>query len=141
MSDPATLPPLLILYDGVCGLCNKSIQYLLDWDHAGLYVYAAQQGEVAAALKERHPDAPLLSSVVLVEQTSEGEKIYTHSEAIFRIVARLDAPYRYLSWFGILPGFITDLAYNFVSDIRYRVWGKYDTCRMPSPEERARFLG
>jgi predicted DCC family thiol-disulfide oxidoreductase YuxK len=133
------LPPRIVLYDGVCGLCNKSVQWIVAHDPDGVLRYATLQGEIAARLRARHPEIPEeLSTVVFVE---DG-RVHLRSRAFMHIAkhlrgatAGLCAVTRYF-----VPAFIADLAYRVVAALRYRIWGKYDTCRIPSPEERARFL-
>src|SRR3954468_24805683 len=90
----------VVLYDGLCGFCDASVQFLLDHDRDGLFQFAPLQGESAAALLAGHPEVPGdLDSIVLVE----GGEATWHSTAIFRICARLPWPWRALSWLRILP--------------------------------------
>lgn len=136
------LPPRLILYDNVCGFCDASIRFLLDRDVDGRFHYAALQGEVAAALRNENPEGlPLdVDTVVFVDNTGAEPRILLRSRAIFAVFAQLDGPLRSLRWLGLLPQPLTDFAYRGFAAIRYRVFGKLDRCRMPTPEERDRFL-
>jgi predicted DCC family thiol-disulfide oxidoreductase YuxK len=132
----SALPDRIVLYDGVCGLCNATVKFLIQHDN-GAFHYAPLQGETAAELKKRHPDIPEnLDSVIYVE----GGKVYQRSK-VFLVAARHMAwPWRIGGWFRWLPGWMFDWAYRFVARIRYRVWGKYEACRLPDVSERKRLL-
>ena len=136
------LPPRLVLFDGVCGLCARSVQLLLDHDPEGRFVFSPLQGERARALRARHPELPEdLDSIIYVESyPAGGERLSYRSRAIFRICLEMPAPYRWLAVFRVLPSALPDLVYRMIASVRYRVWGKRDICRVPSEEERSRFL-
>ncbi len=130
----------LILFDGVCGLCDHLVQWLLRKDTHGVLKYAPLQGETAEALRQRHEEIPRdLDTVVFVERRDGGEVITLRSRAVFSMLRAIDT-YPILRAFRVLPAPLTDLGYRFVAAIRYRVFGKLDTCRVPTPDERARFL-
>ena len=139
-SIASPLPHNLVIFDGVCGLCDASVQRLLDWDRGGVLTFTPLQGETFAAIHDRHPGLEPGESIVFLEQTAHGERVYTHSTAIFRITSRLEMPYRALGWFGILPRFLTDAVYTLIARYRLQIWGQLEACRMPTPKERARFL-
>ncbi len=133
-------PPKLVLYDGVCGLCDKSVQWLLAHDPEGTLHFAPLQGETAAAVRARHPEVPdEIATIVFVERGADGERVFLRSRAAFRIASHLPGPVRWLALLRVFPRFLTDLAYRLVAAVRYRVWGKLDQCRVPTPSERARF--
>ncbi len=129
-------PRQIVFYDGDCGLCQRSVQWLMRHDRAGRLVYAPLGGETATAALANITLPPNLDSIVFYD---DG-KAYVRSRAIFRIVRYLDPGVRYLRHFGILPAFLTDLGYRFIAAIRYRVWGRADTCRVPTASERQRLL-
>jgi predicted DCC family thiol-disulfide oxidoreductase YuxK len=134
---PAPVPPRLLLYDGVCGLCARSVQFFVRHDRDRAMFYAPLQGETAARLRQEHPEIPeAIDTLVLVE---EG-KVYLRSRGVLRATRFLPAPWRWLSWGLLVPTFLADPLYNLIARYRYRIWGRYDTCRIPSPEEAARFL-
>ena len=140
-TSPENLPPRLVLYDGVCGLCDKSVQWLLDHDPEGKLRFAPLQGPTAQAILERHPKLPrALETVIFVEREGESERVHVRSHAIFHICKHVSGFARALAIFRFVPAFLTDLGYRLVAKIRYRVWGKLDQCRVPTPDERARFL-
>ncbi len=131
------LPPRLVLFDAVCGLCDKSVRWLLLNDPDGRLRFAPPAGETAAVVRARHPEIPThVDSVLYLE---EG-RVYWRSRAIFRIATHLQTGWRRLAVFRVVPAFLTDLGYRFVAAIRYRVWGKLEVCRIPTPDERGRFL-
>lgn len=137
--DSASFP--VVLYDGECGFCDASVQWLLAHDPTGRYRFAPLQGDTAAAIRARHPELPKdLDSIVLVEGPPGEEHAVWRSEAIFRICAQLPGAWRAISWFGVLPRFITDAGYRIFARLRYHVWGRLEACRVPSAAERARFL-
>ncbi|HEY5945859.1 MAG TPA: DCC1-like thiol-disulfide oxidoreductase family protein [Kofleriaceae bacterium] len=127
----------IVLYDGTCGLCHKSVKWILKHEHDHELRFAPLQGETAAALRTEHPEIPaLVDTVVLVE----GGRARLRSKAVLYLARHLRAPWRWLYRVRWLPGFILDLGYRVVAKIRYRIWGRADACELPSPEQRARFL-
>ena len=141
MADPMTLPPRLVLYDGVCAICNRAVQDLLKIDRAGRLRFAPLQGETAAEVRRRHPEIPPnLDSIIYVETTDQGERVSWWSEATFRIADAVEMRSAALASLRWLPRWLTDLGYRVFARVRYRVFGKFDVCPIPSPEVRARFL-
>lgn len=135
------LPGPVVLYDGLCGFCDASVQWVLRADKPGKYRFAALQGETAAAILARHPEVPAdLDSIVLVEPGADGERVSWHSTAVFRLCRGLPGSWRLLALLGIFPRVLTDLAYRAFARVRYRVWGRRESCRIPNPGERVRFL-
>jgi predicted DCC family thiol-disulfide oxidoreductase YuxK len=126
----------LILYDGQCGLCHRSVRWLIKRDQGRLR-YAPLQGPTTAALRRRFPDIPeTLESVVLVD----GGRVFLRSKAFLHSARYLMRPWRWgyaLRW---LPAALLDPAYRVVAHYRYRWFGHYDECQLPSAEERHRLL-
>ena len=134
--EPAPLPPRIVLYDGVCGLCGKTVRWLLARDRGRLW-YAPLQGETATRLRALHPRIPVqLDSVVLVE----AGQVYLRSKVFLRAARHLTRPWRWAYAFRWLPGVLLDPMYWLVAKLRYRLFGKFDACRLPTATERARFL-
>lgn len=130
------VPGPVVLYDGECGLCHRSVKFLLARDGGNLY-YAPLQGETATALRTKHPEIPqALESVVLV---ADG-KVHLRSKAFLYGAKYLKAPWRWAYAFRWLPAFLLDLGYRFIARIRYRVWGKFDSCQRPTTDQRAKLL-
>lgn len=138
------LPPRLVLFDGVCGLCDRTVQFLLDHDPEGALCYAPLQGETAAAIRARHPELAGVDSVVFVERAtdsdSDAERVTVRSKAVMRMLRHVRGPWRHLAVLGVVPAFLLDSGYELVASIRYRVFGKLETCRVPDASVRARFL-
>ena len=127
----------ILLFDGVCNLCDHSVQFVLDHDAEGVFRFASLQSEVGRGLVERCGMPPgALDSVVLVE----AGRCYVRSEAAWRTASRLDAPWRWGSALRYLPRGLRDRAYDWVARNRYRWFGTRDACRLPTPDVRARFL-
>jgi predicted DCC family thiol-disulfide oxidoreductase YuxK len=133
----AALPPRIVLYDGVCGLCNRAVQFLLRVDRGRALMYAPLQGETAAALRTRHRE--ITEKIDTVAYVEDG-RAYVRSRAFVRLSRHLPYPWKLASWLWIVPSPLADLVYRLVAAVRYRVFGKYDSCRIPDPDERARFL-
>jgi predicted DCC family thiol-disulfide oxidoreductase YuxK len=130
------IPPRVVLYDGVCGLCNKAVSWMIDRDPRRRLAYAPLQGETADRLRAAHPSIPTnLSTMVYVE---DG-RVRSHAGAIFAIVRQLDTPWRV---FGFLRhvGWLFFPFYWLVARTRYRIFGKTDACRLPTKAERAQLL-
>ncbi|MDO7877174.1 thiol-disulfide oxidoreductase DCC family protein [Hymenobacter sp. ASUV-10] len=133
-SSPAT-----ILFDGVCNLCNGFVQFVIRHDRQRRFHFAALQSEAARALLARHGQplpAPEPDSVVLVE----NGRVYTHSEAILHIAAGLGGWWRALALGRVLPRPLRDAAYRWVARHRYQWFGRQNSCMLPTPDLKARFL-
>jgi predicted DCC family thiol-disulfide oxidoreductase YuxK len=127
----------IVLYDGTCGLCHKSVKWILKHERDHEIQFAPLQGPTAAELRTKHPEIPEnVDTVVLVE----NDKARLRSKAFMYISRHLRAPWRWGYGFRWLPAFLLDLGYRFIAAIRYRIWGRADACELPSPEHRVRFL-
>jgi predicted DCC family thiol-disulfide oxidoreductase YuxK len=136
-----TVAAPVLLYDGVCGFCNKSVQLILDHDRRGEMRFAALQSDYGQAVVARHPELRGVDSVVFVEQTGAGgERIYVRSEAALKVAAYLGGFWKVFLAAKVLPRAARDYLYDLFARNRYRVFGKYDSCMLPPPEVRARFL-
>jgi predicted DCC family thiol-disulfide oxidoreductase YuxK len=135
MSAPTDRP--VLIFDGVCELCNSSVNFILRWEKRPEILFTANQNAPGRALLQQYgkdPDA--VSTIYFVE---DG-KIYHQSAAIMRITRRLRFPWFLGYAFIIVPRFIRDFFYKLIAKNRYRLFGQKDTCRIPTPEEMARFL-
>jgi len=141
MTGDFIVPPRLVLFDGVCGFCDRAVRWLLARDPDGRLAFAPLQGETAAALRARHPEIPEeADTVVYVETLGEAERVFLRSEAVFRLLGQLDGPWRCLAWLRWVPRPLADRCYRVFARHRYRLFGKLDTCPAPPPGERARFV-
>lgn len=123
-----------VFFDGVCGLCNQAVDFILAEDGESCFRFAPTQGETAKSLDREEVSQG--KSMAL----QDGDLLYTRSDAVLRIAAGLGGVWRILSWLSVIPRPVRDLVYEGVQMNRYRVFGKKDSCRMPSPAERSRFL-
>ena len=131
----------LVLFDGVCAFCDASVRWLMERDPAGRLKYAPLQGPTAAAVRGRHSQVPDdLDTLVYVEAGAGGERVALRSAALLRICEQLQPPPRWLVLLRALPRPLADLLYRAFAHLRYRLFGKNDACRVPTPEERTRFL-
>ena len=130
-----------MLYDGLCGFCDASVQWLLTHDKDDKFRFSPLQSDTALQIVSRNPLPPGLDSIVLVLGAGTAdERVLWHSAAIFAICRELRMPWRALSWYGGLPRAFTDFCYKLFARNRYLVWGRKEACRIPTPAERARFL-
>jgi|SRR5436190_4376448 len=132
----------LILYDGVCGLCNRWVRQILPRDPKGLFHFASLQSELGHSLLLRHGRNPdLLDTIyVLVDYRSTSPRVLSRARAALFVIGKLETPWRFLEILKVLPTFILDACYSLVARNRYRLFGKYDACLMPGPDNANRFL-
>ena len=137
MGTPGAIEPPVILFDGVCNLCNQSVQFVIRHDPASRFRFAALQSEFGQSQLDRyHFDKNQLLSVVLVI----NGKSYDRSSAALEIARRLDGLWPLLYVFVIVPPFIRNFVYDWISRNRYRWFGRTDECMIPTPELKARFI-
>ncbi len=127
----------VLLFDGVCNLCNASVQWVLQKDKKGVFRFAALQSETGQQLMESHGmSTEKIETVVLVS----GQKVFTHSDAPLELVRLLGGGWSVLYIFRWIPKRLRDAVYRFVARNRYRWFGEKATCMMPKPEWKGRFL-
>jgi predicted DCC family thiol-disulfide oxidoreductase YuxK len=143
MTPPADDAPIL-LFDGTCGLCHGFVQFLLKRDRKGTMRLATLEGPIGLAIVGRHPVAKGVDSVVWVERGGAGaggqEMAWVKSDGALRAFAYLGMPWKLLAALRIVPTFIRDRVYDFVARNRYQWFGRYDSCPLPTAEDRARYL-
>ena len=133
----------IILYDGVCGLCNRLVKFLLSHDKEGRLRFASLQSEFAEKVLGRHGfNAKDLDTVHVVENYDQpSERVLQRSDAILRAGRELGGFWGVSSSVAkVVPRAVRDVVYRFVATNRYRVFGKYDTCMLPDANQRSRFL-
>lgn len=127
----------VVLFDGVCNLCNGSVQFILKRDPHGRFRFASLQSDAGRGLLHAHGlPADALESVVLVE---DG-RAWTRSDAALRIARGLSGGWRAAGVLRVVPRPLRDAVYGLVARNRYRWFGKRESCMIPTPEWRARFL-
>lgn len=140
MSPEAVSPPEhpVIVFDGVCLLCSRWVDFILRHDHAGRFRLAAMQGQQGRALLIAHglsPDDPV--SFLLVDQ-GQG---YSDTNAIARVLSQLGTPWRVAgTTLRLIPRFLRDPAYRWIARHRYRLFGRRAHCRLPEPDQAWRFI-
>ncbi|WP_025740402.1 thiol-disulfide oxidoreductase DCC family protein [Aquimarina pacifica] len=128
----------IILFDGVCNLCNSSINFIIKRDKNSVFRYASLQSDIGMRLiAERNIDTSKLDSILLIE----GEGVYSYkSTAALKIARQLSGIYPFLSVNLLLPKFFRDWIYDIIAKNRYKWFGKKDSCMIPTPELKALFL-
>jgi predicted DCC family thiol-disulfide oxidoreductase YuxK len=135
------LPERIVLFDGVCLFCDALVDWLAARDPRGRLHFAALQGDTASLLRARHPEIPeALETMVLFEREGGAERIYRDSQAMFRVLEQLESPWRHAALLRFLPRPLVDFAYRLFARNRYRMFGRRDSCRIPTPDETTRFL-
>ena len=127
----------VLLFDGVCNLCNASVQWVLKRDRKGIFKFAALQSDTGQALLRKYGlDQQHFDTVVLID----GPRIFTRSDAPLEIVRRLGGAWSLLAVFGMVPRVVRNAVYDWVARNRYRWFGKKEACMLPRPEWKERFI-
>jgi predicted DCC family thiol-disulfide oxidoreductase YuxK len=130
----------IIFFDGVCGLCNRTVDFVLREDREQVFLYSPLQGETFRSIKRDYPETLNADSIFVLRRGPEKEILLQKSDALIHIVDNLPR-YRWLATIGrMLPAPIRDSMYRLIAATRYRIWRKRDSCRLPTAEERVRFL-
>lgn len=125
----------IVFFDGFCGLCSEFVDFVMKIDKHEKFVFSPLQGATAERLLTESERKDLDSVVVYFD----GNK-FKKSQAVFQVFKNVGGPWSALGGLSILPRFLTDAAYTVVAKYRYKIFGKKDVCRLPTPEERRRFL-
>jgi predicted DCC family thiol-disulfide oxidoreductase YuxK len=138
---------LLVVYDGHCGLCNRSVRWFLHRDRRDRMRFVASDSPHVAGLLERHAiggaDFATGPASILVVKDAGGreERVLVRSRAVLAMLRELPQPWPALATIlRLLPRPILDLAYRLISRWRYRIWGRMEVCPVPAPHERRHFL-
>ncbi|KGE87210.1 MAG: thiol-disulfide oxidoreductase DCC family protein [Phaeodactylibacter xiamenensis] len=127
----------VLLFDGVCNLCNGSVQFIIERDPDARFRFASLQSEEGQAVLSRFENRPSdLSSVVLIQD----DQLYARSEAALRVARQLGGGWSLLYAFIVVPRPIRNAVYDWIARNRYRWFGKKDACMIPSPDLQSRFL-
>ncbi|WP_226583480.1 thiol-disulfide oxidoreductase DCC family protein [Halobacillus litoralis] len=127
----------IVLFDGECNFCDKSVQFIIKRDPKGLFKFSSKQSDLGKDLLYKYNVPQELDSLILIE----GDKFYDQSTAALRICCNLSGGWKLFYIFVFVPKTIRNQLYNFFSSNRYKWFGKKnDVCSLPSPEIRKRFL-
>jgi predicted DCC family thiol-disulfide oxidoreductase YuxK len=127
----------VILFDGVCNLCNNSVKFIIKNDKRDIFKFAPLQSEYGINVQNRHNiNTNEINSIILIN----GEKIFTKSNAALRIAKDLGAPYFIFYIFIVIPVFIRNFIYDFIAKNRYKWFGKMESCMIPSNELKSKFF-
>lgn len=133
----ATQNKKIILFDGVCNLCNGSVLFIIKRDKKDLFQFAALQSELGQKLiKKHHIDTSKIDSILLLD----SERYFAKSTAALKIARHLSGPYPLLYGFMILPRFFRNWVYDIIARNRYKWFGKKESCMIPTTELKAKFL-
>jgi len=127
----------IILFDGVCNLCNKSVQFVIEHDEQNYFKFASLQSNFGQTfLKENKLNQTNFDSIIYIED----DKYYTKSSAALKIAKHLDKNISWLNYFSVVPKPIRDFFYNIIAKNRYKFFGKQESCWLPTKELKAKFL-
>lgn len=127
----------IILFDGICNLCNSSVQFVIKHDKEGIFKFASLQSNAGEAILKKY-NLPLnnFNSFLLID---DG-KVYSRSSAALMVAKKLKGMIKLIYGFIIVPGFIRDGVYNSIAKNRYKWFGKKNECMIPTPDIISRFL-
>lgn len=133
---------LIVLYDGVCGLCNRSIQFILKRDKTDLFRFAALQSEFARTILDRHHRDPdvLDTIIVVLDYEKPTERILLKARAALYCAKIIGGVWKLFYGFSIFPNFLLNFFYNLVAKYRYKIFGKYDSCPLPDEKVKSKFI-
>ncbi|WP_100614543.1 thiol-disulfide oxidoreductase DCC family protein [Confluentibacter citreus] len=129
----------LILFDGVCNLCNASVQYIIKHDKKNVFLFAALQSDLGKQIIEAYGIDTNKTDSILLYTPENG--IYYKSTAALKIARHLGFPINVMGTFIIIPAFIRNCVYDYIAKNRYKWYGKKESCMIPTPELKNKFLG
>ena len=132
----------LVLYDGVCGLCSRLVQFVLRHDAQRVFSLASLQSAIGQAMVRKAAGDPrdLNSFYVVANYRAVDSRAFMKSDATLFVLARLGWPWKATRLISVVPGRVRDLAYDALARVRYRIFGRHEQCLIPGPEFRRRFL-
>ena len=128
----------LIIFDGVCNLCNSSVQYVIKHDKNNMFLFTELQGDVGQKIIEHYNIDTSKTDSILLYNPEKG--IDYKSTAALKIALKLGFPRNLIGVFFIVPRFIRNWVYDFIARNRYKWYGKQESCMIPTPELKNRFL-
>jgi predicted DCC family thiol-disulfide oxidoreductase YuxK len=136
------MPHPVLLYDGVCGLCNRLVQFILRRDRNAIFRFASLQSPLAARILARHgaSSSDLDTVFVVVNHELPDEYLLASSDAVIFILEQLKVSRPFSAAVQLLPKFFRNAAYNAVARHRYKIFGRSEVCVLPRDQDRPRFL-
>ena len=128
----------LILFDGVCNLCNSSVQFIIKRDKMDVFRYAALQSDIGQRIIEKFNISTSKTDSIILYSNKFG--VFYKSTAALKIASKLGFPTNILSIFLIVPPIIRNVVYDYIAKNRYKWYGKKDHCMIPTPELKSKFL-
>lgn len=129
----------LILFDGVCNLCNSSVVYVIKRDQNNKFLFAPLQSDIGESITAQFKiDTNKIDSILLYNPIKQ--KVYSKSTAALQVAKQLNFPTKLMAVFFVVPAFIRNWVYDYVAKNRYKWYGKKDACMIPTPELKAKFL-
>ncbi|MFD0762019.1 thiol-disulfide oxidoreductase DCC family protein [Lutibacter aestuarii] len=127
----------IILFDGVCNLCNSSVNFIIKHDKKKYFLFASLQSDAAKEILLHHSlNKIIFDSIILIEDTI----VYEKSTAVLRIAKKLNNGFQLLYIFILIPKILRDKIYDYIAKNRYKWYGKKNTCMLPSKDLKSRFL-
>jgi predicted DCC family thiol-disulfide oxidoreductase YuxK len=126
----------VILFDGVCNVCNGFVQFVIRYDKKQYFKFASQQSEIGSAFLNKIYHTVASDSIVLID----GDKTYSKSMAVLKIIQSFGGIWKTAKIFEIIPRVISDFCYDVFAKYRYKLFGRKDECMIPTPEIRQRFI-
>ena len=127
----------IILFDGVCNLCNSSVNLFISRDKNDNFRFASLQSDIGIELQKKyHIDHDNIESFILID----GDKYYKKSTAALKVAGMIGFPYNLLYPFLLVPAFIRNFVYDTIAKYRYKWFGRREVCRVPTTDEKAKFL-
>jgi predicted DCC family thiol-disulfide oxidoreductase YuxK len=142
VASDSTVGKAVVFYDGVCAMCNGAVRFILERDPKAQFYFTPLQSELAKEALRRHGQtADELDTMYLIANYRQpDEQLFSRSAAVLEAMRRLGGFWQVVSWLSFLPAPLRDFLYSLIVKNRYRLFGRYDTCPLPPPHWRARFL-
>jgi predicted DCC family thiol-disulfide oxidoreductase YuxK len=132
----------IVLYDGVCGLCNGWVKFVLRRDRKNKFLFASLQSDFAYRALSKHNRNPkdLNTVYVIVDYALPTERLLSRAKAVIYVLSEMGGYYKFVGLFNALPEGFLNFGYGLVARMRYQLFGKHDSCMMPEPESSKRFI-
>jgi predicted DCC family thiol-disulfide oxidoreductase YuxK len=145
LSRQAQIPPRgehLLLYDGLCGLCNRLNSFVLSRDTRGAFDFASLQSAVGQSTLQRFGRNPenLTTLCLVTNYRFQSQALLLKAGAVLFVMKQLGPPWSWLAVFGVFPSTLLDRVYDWIARNRYRFFGRYESCPIPNVEHKKRFI-